>query len=251
MRWFSGVARSRIQRTFQFAAVRGVSRLRAHLDEPVLLVSNHTAFWDPLVAIWLTNHVVEIDSYAMMDAANLRRLPFFRWVGAFGVDLDDPRDGGLAIRYAAKLLREPGRLVWVFAQGDERPITERPLRFRAGAATVSRLCPGATVIPLALRYEFGQTERPALHVNIGEPLPYERNVEAGQAQQEAAVLALLDELDALLIAKTPPRDDELFHQHVPGFWARLAESWLARLTRGDVPTERAALTDGQRSDPPP
>ncbi len=213
----------------------------------MLLVSNHTAFWDPLVAVWLTNCVLPIDSYAMMDAKNLRRLPFFRLVGAFGIDLDDPRDGGLAIRYAAKLLREGNRLVWVFAQGDERPITERPLGFRAGAAAVARLSPGATILPLALRYEFGQTERPGLHVNIGEPLSHERDIDRAVAAQEAAVLALMEELDALIIAKTPPRDDELLHQHSPGFWSRWAEAWLARLTRGETPTERSALPPGPRA----
>ncbi|MEO0813695.1 MAG: 1-acyl-sn-glycerol-3-phosphate acyltransferase, partial [Myxococcota bacterium] len=98
LRWFAGVARSRIEKTFDAAYVCGIGHLRAHLDRPVIVVSNHTAYWDPLVAMWLTNHVTHIDSYALMDAKNLRRLPFFALTGAFGVDLDDPRDGGLAIR---------------------------------------------------------------------------------------------------------------------------------------------------------
>ncbi|MEM6732916.1 MAG: lysophospholipid acyltransferase family protein [Myxococcota bacterium] len=235
LRWFSGVARSRIRRTFQFVHIRGVERLRALVAQPVLLVSNHTAFWDPLVAIWLTNFVAKTDSYALMDAKNLRRLPFFRITGAFGVDLDAPRDGGIGIRYAARLLRQPKTLVWIFAQGDERVVTERPLNFRAGAAAVARLAPDARVLPLALRYEFGNTERPELHINVGEPLAREADVETARATQEAAVTALLDELDRLLIDKVQPPAHELFLRHRPSALARWAEWWLAQLTRAGTP----------------
>ena len=85
----------------------------------MLVVSNHTAWWDPLVAILLSHRILNTDGFALMDAKNLRRLPCFGRVGAFGVDLDDQRDGARAIRYAAKLLiakeLSRRRLVWIFA----------------------------------------------------------------------------------------------------------------------------------------
>ena len=36
-------------------------------------------------------------------------------------------DGASAMRYAARLLDRPRRLVWIFPQGAERPVTLRPL----------------------------------------------------------------------------------------------------------------------------
>lgn len=236
-RWFSHVARSRIRATFDHVHFRGVDRFRSAASKPVLLVSNHTCFWDPLVAVWSTNRVAKTDSYALMDGKNLRRLPFFRKVGAFGVDLDEPRDGGLAIRYAARLLQRAGTLVWVFPQGDERPITERPLAFRKGAAAIARLSPDAVVLPMALRYEFGERERPVLHISVGEPLPHHRDVDAGQAAQEQAVADLLDELDELIREAYVPPSTEVFYQHTPSAFSRWMEAWLVRFTRGNTPRE--------------
>ena len=229
--WFARHARGRIEETFSAARVAGLSHaLDALKSGPILAVSNHTSWWDPLVILWLTNHVLDADSYAMMNAANLRRLPFFGLVGAFGIDLDDPRDGALAMRYAVKLLSAPRRAVWVFAQGDERPITLRPLGFLRGAAEVSRVAK-APAVPFAFRYEFGPDERPTLYVAVGPAIAPARDVAALRDAQEAAVTALLDTLDADLRAGTLDAYVPLLRRPVSRAGA-LAERCLAAMTRG-------------------
>src|SRR5690349_14741241 len=110
--WFSGHARSRIRNTFGAVRVRGLDKARAHAAEsPLLVVSNHTSWWDPLVALHVSTHMLGTSGHALMDAKNLRRLPFFALVGAFGADLDNPADGAAVIRYAARLLETPNHLV--------------------------------------------------------------------------------------------------------------------------------------------
>jgi 1-acyl-sn-glycerol-3-phosphate acyltransferase len=188
---FARHARGRIARSFDRLVVRGLSA--AHevaARAPVLVVANHTAWWDPLLALHLSQ-AIGVEAYAMMDAANLRALPFFAWVGAFGVELSEPRDGARAIRFAARLLDRPRRAVWIFPQGAERPITERPLVFRAGSERIARLAPHARVLPIALRYEHGKTERPWAWVSIGTPL-------APGAAHATAVEAELDAIDGAI-----------------------------------------------------
>ena len=228
--WFARVARGRIADTFGAVRVANVSRALAALDEgSIIAVSNHTAWWDPLVILWLTNHVLRCDSYALMNAANLRRLPFFGLVGALGVDLTDPRDGALAMRHAVKLLGGARRAVWVFAQGDERPISLRPLGFLRGSAEISRVAKRPAV-PFAFRYEFGPDERPTLFVAVGEVIPASRDVAALRDAHEAAVTALLDRLDADLAAHTLDAYEPVM-SHAPGAFAQLAERCLAAMTR--------------------
>ena len=234
--WFAGDAERRLRRAFGSVRVRGLEPARALMrDGPVLIVSNHTAWWDPLLVLVLTTRVLGVDAFAMMDANNLRRLPFFGLVGAFGVDLDVPADGARAIRYAAKLLDRPGRVVWVFAQGRERPVTARPLGFRGGTAEIARVARRAVVVPVALRYEHGARPAPDAYVSFGAPLEPapSRDVEAGRAAQETSVTAELDALDAAL------RRGEL-EAWAPVFEARpsrllaLLEASLAWLTRPRV-----------------
>lgn len=202
-RWFSALfgweAERRIRRHFGAVSVRGIADLKALASEgPVLVVSNHTAWWDPLFLIYLLVRRLDLDAYALMDARNLARLPFFGRLGAFGADLEDPADGARAIRYAARLLDRPGRVVWIFAQGDERPVTAKPLGFRAGAAAIARLAAGAAVVPAALRYAHGTEPAPSALLSLGAPLGPERDLTASTATQEEAVSRELDRIDGAL-----------------------------------------------------
>lgn len=189
--WFASHARGRIHRSFARVRVRGLDRARAlSAGSPLLVISNHTSWWDPLVILHAAHHLLAVDGYALMDAKNLRRLPFFALVGAFGVDLGDAEDGERVIGYAADLLDRPGRLVWIFPQGRERPITERPLAFKRGSAEIARRAAGAVTVPAALRYEHAGTERPDLYLSFGEPV-----AEAGVAAHEDAVAAEMERID--------------------------------------------------------
>jgi 1-acyl-sn-glycerol-3-phosphate acyltransferase len=232
---FSGLfarhAERRIARTFEAVRVRGLAGLVGALGAgPVLVVTNHTAWWDPLVAIFLCVRVLGADAYAMMDAANLARLPFFARVGAFGVDLADPADGARAIRYAAKLLSAEGRLVWIFAQGREVPVTARPLGFRPGAGEVARVARRAVVVPGALRYEMGPTPKPTLWLSFGEPVPAATDVAQARRAQEDAVVRELERIERAIggaeagdfEAVVPPRRERLF---------AVAQAILAWMTR--------------------
>lgn len=239
--WFAGHARSRIHATFGEVRVRGLAAARALAAEaPLLLVTNHTSWWDPLVILHLSQHALQVDGYAMMDAKNLRRLPFFARVGAFGVDLENPADGAAAIKYTVKLLDRPGRGVWIFPQGRERPSGERPLGFRPGSAEIARVARRAKAVPVALRYEMGGEERPRLYISFGEAVPAARDPAEGRRAQEQAVEAELDRIhEALCRAADAPGNDsalveaglELVHRARPSRMGSLAESLLAHLTR--------------------
>jgi 1-acyl-sn-glycerol-3-phosphate acyltransferase len=229
--WFAGHARSRIRATFAATRVHGLARTRELSGAgPVLVVSNHTAWWDPLVTLHVSEHLIGADGYAMMDAKNLRKLPFFALVGAFGVDLDRPEDGATVMKYAARLLDRPGRLCWVFPQGRERPVTARPLDFRPGAAEIARVSKRAVVVPAAIRYEFGAEERPFLYVSFGEPLAVERDVKAARATQEAAVEAELARVERAIQGEGADAFDEV-HRARPSAAASVATSLLAAITR--------------------
>jgi 1-acyl-sn-glycerol-3-phosphate acyltransferase len=228
--WFAGRVRAMLTGRFEAVRVCGLERLRAAVRAgPVLVVCNHVSWWDPLVALFVTELVVPCDSYALMDAANLRRLPFFALIGGFGVDLTSPSDGAASMRYAVKLLKNPGALVWVFPQGRERPPTVRPLEFRPGSAEIARLAKAVTV-PVALRYEFAERERPYLYVHVGEPIAVERDVARALETHEKRVLEGLGDIDTSLRAGDLARYETVI-AHPPDRLGALAERALAWLTR--------------------
>lgn len=230
--WFAAQAHARIARTFGRVLVAGLSEARELLGQrPVLFVPNHTTWWDALVVLWLSERVLASDGYAMMDAANLRRLPFFRRVGAFGVDLADPADGARAIRHAARLLDRPGRSLWIFPEGRERSPFEA-LELRPGAAQIARVVRGsAAVVPVGLRYAFGERERPDLFISFGGALAATRDVEEGVARQRAGIERELGRIDELLSVRGDPSrlGFDAVMERGPSFFARLGERMLVRL----------------------
>ena len=240
--WLDRHARARLRRAFARVHVLGLEHLRAALDAgPVLVISNHTAWWDALVILWLGRLVLRADGYALMDARNLRRLPFFRKVGAFGVELDDRGDRTRAVRHAARLLDRAGRLVWVFPQGRERPVSARPLGFAPGAAAIARLARGCRVVPAALRYEHGGEPAPVAYVSFGEPLPREADAARAVAAQEHAVERLHDDLDARLASGDDARAGVTLLRQPASRVGALLERLLARW---------AALGSGALLEPP-
>lgn len=233
--WFERQAHRRLRATFGALHLGGRERLEHALTRgPVLVVSNHCAWWDPLVALVLTHRWVPADAHALMDAANLRRLPFFAKVGAFGVDRGSRRDGAEATRHAVSLLDRPGRLVWVFPQGQERPLHERPLRFWGGAASIAQRVPGVAVVPVGLAYVFGAAAAPSVLVAVGEPLVPEPTAARARRAQVEAVEAQLARVERELSQPGTQGFETLVLQR-PHWREGVAERLLAALARPFVP----------------
>jgi len=223
--WFRAHARARLARGFHAMNVAGLAPTRALAREaPLLVVSNHTAWSDPLVVLTLAT-ALGVDAYAMMDAKNLATLPFFRRVGAFGVDLASPRDGARAIRYAAGLLDRPGRAVWIFPQGKTCPVTA-PLELREGSARVARHAKTCRVVPMGLRYEHADDERASIWVSFGEPIG---SADATTERQRAAITHELARLEDAVRARSAAGFDPLFEAR-PSWLGGVATrmlGWLA------------------------
>ncbi len=174
---------------------------------PQIVCANHSSWWDGYVAA-VVERVLSVDGYLMMEEAQLSRYFFFRWAGCFSVNRHNPRSALQSLHYAAKLLKErPGRMVWLFPQGEISPNDRRPLVFFTGAAYLARLTAPVLLYPLATRIEYLAEQRPDLFISLGNPLlisPDEAGtpgfVKRCTKQLEECVTSELDTLRADVIA---------------------------------------------------
>lgn len=199
VRWFTNQVEKRIRKTFSAVHIKNLKGLQQAVDEgPVLVVSNHLSWWDPMFIIVIGHRLVRADAYAMMDAKNLERLPFLGRIGGFGVELDSPRDSKRILKYAAGLLDAAGRLVWIFPQGEERPSTAPIDDFKRGAALVAAMSRVPNIVPVAFRYEFRSMPAPEAYIAVGEPFPFDLNVKNGRLAQQEGVITALREIDEFI-----------------------------------------------------
>ncbi len=189
-------ARRRFARDLDGFFVAGLDVARAHCATgPVILAPTHSSWWDPL-ALLILDAALATDGRALMDATNLRRLPFFGAVGA--LPLHRGGSPGALRRDLARAVAHldgPGKTLWIFPQGRQRPTALRPLGIEPGLRLLARQS-GATVLPVALTYGFREAERPSAVARFSTPLP-PRDPALLEAVEQA-LIAGLDEAHALL-----------------------------------------------------
>lgn len=159
--------------------VRGLDGLRAELARgPVLLAANHVSWWDGLL-MYAVNVALGADARVIVAADSVRRMPFLRAGGAIAMEPGAAAWG--ALREAERHLSGPGRLVWIFPQGRQRPASVRPLAFSRGLVLLAKRS-GAAVVPVSLDYPFRAASVPAAAMVFGDAVGVagvERAVEEG------------------------------------------------------------------------
>jgi len=170
-RFLAAMNRRILRKHFQRVHAGGMSHVWS-LDRtrPIILYGNHSCWWDGLMEFFFSADVFHFDAYLMMEERQLHRYDFFRWIGAFSVNRESPRDALRSIQYAASLFERPGRVLWIYPQGVMRPNDLRPLGFYAGTARLLELLHVPQVLPVAHRYEFLMEQRPEAFSLFGPPV---------------------------------------------------------------------------------
>lgn len=165
---------------------------------PVILFANHSSWWDGYMVMLLNERVWGLDAYVMIEEAQLIRYPFFRLLGGFSVDRQNPRSAAVSLAYSAAVLNEkPGRMLLIFPQGEILANDRRPLTFYAGVGRLARRVRDGRFYPLALRYEFVGEQRPEAFISVGAPLHVADSAAGPKEITATLARALTDELDTL------------------------------------------------------
>jgi len=177
---------------------------------PVIVYSNHPAWWDAAVYILAADHfLASHESYAPIDAAMLKQYGIFGRIGGFGVDLDSPRGAADFLRTSAEILSSPTRALWVTAQGRFSDVRERPLGLKPGVARLPEIAPDCTVIPLAIEYGFWLERGAEAFLAFGKPMHGRDLLDLARPARlerlEAELATTLDRLSADVQSRDPAR----------------------------------------------
>ena len=179
---------------------------REHLEErdphaSLLLLGNHSSWWDALLPLFLSRNVFGLDSYAMMEEKQLERFPFFRRIGVFSIKRENPKDVSRSLHYARSILARPGTALWMYPQGALLAPHTRPLRFQRGAARLVGSADRVLLTPFALHYAFRHEQQPEVFISIGAGISAADHADGETLVQlaEARVTALLDAMLADMV----------------------------------------------------
>lgn len=136
---------------------------------PVIMYANHSNWWDGFIAYFLTNRYLQEDDYLMMDIKQMEKYFFFKYIGVFSVNRKVPAEAIRSINYAAELLKDSERYLWIFPQGDMVPQESRPLKFFSGITRLAEKTGSVNIVPVCFRYEYLMEQRPEVFISIGKP----------------------------------------------------------------------------------
>lgn len=234
VRWFAWYFRRLARR--HFAGVHwATSDDPARWDDtPILVIANHSTWWDGPLAYLLTAHLGRTFHVAM-EARHLARHPYFGLIGAHPL-----RRTTTAARYAdlewLGTTLAPGAMLWVFPQGERRPALERPASLERGAAHLALTRAPVRVVPVGIRLAHLSEQLPDAFLRAGPSFivrPGDTRDRSALTREFARALAqVLGEADALITAE------------LLGPWRPLIPSSLSLNKRIDHVARSVGLLDG-------
>ncbi len=187
----------KVRGAFRSVLVQGMEQLRESIaadPRGLLLLANHSSWWDAFLCHVLSESI-PLDGYLMLIHFNMIRFRMLRRIGAFSIDPGSPSRVRESMVYAAELMKRPTAGVWMCPQGEIRSNDLRPLEFQRGLRLLLDRAGTLRVVPVALRYEFWQDERPHVFARFGPARDYEARDRATFV--EACETLVTQELDRL------------------------------------------------------
>lgn len=166
-----------LRKTFYRCLVKGEKQLHAWRmdakhespDIPLIVYCSHGGWWDAALAIALTNGRLQVESYGMMEEKQLKKYRFFTKVGMFSVHRNNARSAMRSLHYAAELMKDSRKVLWMFPQGELVHQEIRPIQTYTGIANLVGMLGRAYCVPIAIRYDFIHEQQPEAWLSIGEP----------------------------------------------------------------------------------
>jgi 1-acyl-sn-glycerol-3-phosphate acyltransferase len=158
--FFKAYAHLRIRKTFQDVVVRGEVESSG---KAILLLANHTSWWDGFWALYLNRICFQRKFHFMMDENELSRRWLFAHSGGFSIR-PDSRSLFDSLYYTGKLLTNPENLVLIYPQGRLFSSHTSDVKFKRGIERL-RFTEGEVpdVYFLVQLTDYFQYEKPTLY----------------------------------------------------------------------------------------
>jgi 1-acyl-sn-glycerol-3-phosphate acyltransferase len=178
------------------------------IEAPAIFFANHHGWHDG----YLMYHVVTRLGLPCLDwITEFEAFPLFRFVGGMPFPRDSAQIRAKTIRRTLKAMREHGRSLVLFPEGElHRPPDVRP--FERALEWMAARVENCQLIPVAIRYDMSIHERPVAFLHLG--LPLEAGCEVGergrqQIQSMLATMPLDESAYELLVSGTRSVNERL------------------------------------------
>lgn len=171
-------------------------------DVPIILIPNHSTWWDGFFVYLLNEKILKRDLYLMMLDSQLAKYKFFARVGAFGITPGDKKKVIESLNYTSELMRKKNSLICIFPQGELLPWGKRPLNFKSGIESIVRSFEkDIDILTLAIRAEFGGGQKAEVFFEFGKQIRVNSENFTGMQDLEHAEEKILNSLEKRILSQ--------------------------------------------------
>lgn len=172
-------------------------------DLPLLILPNHSTWWDGFLVYLLNKKIFNRPGYLMMLESQLSKYQMFSGIGAYSINQKKPKDILASLSYTVSLLNQPvvpRSLVCIFPQGELLPWATRPLGYQKGLEWILyRYGKMVNLLPLAIRLEFKDAQRPEVFLKFCKNYQFTGTTFPGIAWLEEIQINLLEKLSNCIV----------------------------------------------------
>lgn len=217
LRWFVAYLKFYLRRHFHAVRLLRLGDPETLKGRPLLICLSHPSWWDPLLALYLSQCFFgNRSNYGPIASAGLAKYKFFERLGFFGINPGTAVGSARFLRIGCSVLARPDAAFWVTAQGTFTDVRRRPMMFEAGVGHLARRSRRFTMLPVALEYTFWNERTPEALLCVGEPFTIDNGEEKTAAEWTRVFSLRLEQTQDALAQCGMQRDAKRFETLMEG-----------------------------------
>lgn len=138
---------------------------------------NHNSWWDGLIPLYLNENFFHQNARAIMEDKQMRQYTFFSKIGAFSINLDDPKASISSLRYAVKSMERDHASLFIYPEGKITPVSESKPEFKKGLAWLYSQTDEIDYVPVAIYSHTLRSSKPELYLSIGNSVDHSKQLD--------------------------------------------------------------------------
>lgn len=144
-------------------------------DSRTVYYLNHHSWWDGIIPLLLNEYRLHQNARALMEDKQMRQYPFFKKIGAFSINRDDPRKAITSLRYAVQSMKREGASLFLYPEGKITPPGSK-MTFEGGISWLHSKVPEVDFVPIGIYMHTIRHDKPELHLHIGEAVDLDQGL---------------------------------------------------------------------------
>ncbi len=103
-----------------------------------------------------------------MEDKQMRQYPFFSKIGAFSINLENPRSSIQSLRYAVESMNRENPCLFIYPEGKLMPVSDAKPIFKDGLSWLYQKMEDVDFVPVAFYIDHSKSNKPDLYIFIGK-----------------------------------------------------------------------------------